>query len=241
VPKQGELDYVANMARLLNVDRAEVERSLLHKPYPYARRGFYLMDLGQIFRLLPEPPVRLLDVGCGSGWTSKMFALAGHEVVGLDVCADMIDLARRNCDGLNAAFFVQDYEESIDHGRFDCAVIYDALHHAIDERRLIQSLYTALKPGGTLITAEPGQGHADSEETLREAARWGTTEKDMPFSHQRQLMLAAGFLDVAQYARLSELPLVRIDESPAEQQLNVSALLTNTVSHGFTSIAVARR
>jgi hypothetical protein len=53
-------------------------------------------------------------------------------------------------------------------------------------------------------------------------------------------MLAAGVLDVAQYARLSELPLVRIDESPDEQQLNVSALFT-TPAHGFTSIVVARR
>ena len=241
MPIQGEIDYVANMARVLEVSAEEVERSLLNKPYPYSRRGFYLMDLGQIFRLLPEPPLKVLDLGCGSGWTSRMFALAGYQVVGLDVCGDMIDIARKNCAGLEATFFAQDYEQSIPGGPYDCAVIYDALHHAIDEGQLIRTVYSVLKPGGIFLTAEPGAGHATSPETMREAIRWGTTERDMPFSHQRTLMRAAGFRHVAQYARLSELPLIPIEGGDSEQQRNVSALLENTSKRGFTSIVVATR
>ena len=153
----------------------------------------------------------------------------------------MIEIARQNCAGLNAQFFVQDYETAIDCGYFDCSVIYDALHHAIDPGRLIRTVYGALNPGGIFVTAEPGAGHATNAETMREAERWRTTEKDMPFSLQQALMLDAGFRDVAQYARLSELPLTRIDGGIAEQWLNVDALLSNTAKRGFTSIVVARR
>ena len=243
MPKQGEIEYVANMATVLGVSRQEVEHFLLYKPYSVpSRRGCYLIDLGQIFRLLPEPPARLLDVGCGTGWTSKMFALAGFDVVGLDISADMIELARTNCRGAGSVdFLVRDYEMAIDCGTFQCAVIYDALHHAVDEHRIVKNVFDSLEPGGVFITAEPGRGHADHPDTRREAEKWGTTEKDMPFAHQKALMVAAGFKDVRQYIRLSEIPLIPLDETDGSQDQQISAVLYHTRDVGFTSICVARR
>ena len=40
--------------------------------------------------LLPAPPCRLLDAGCGTGWTSLFFARHRWEVVGCDIAPDMI-------------------------------------------------------------------------------------------------------------------------------------------------------
>ena len=41
---------------------------------------------------LPDPPARILDMGCGGGWTSIFFAKRGYEVVGQDISQDMIDV-----------------------------------------------------------------------------------------------------------------------------------------------------
>ncbi len=45
-------------------------------------------------RLLGEGPGRLLDVGCGTGAHTKAFAEHGWTVVGVDISADQLQLAR---------------------------------------------------------------------------------------------------------------------------------------------------
>ena len=43
-------------------------------------------------RLAPGDLV--IDVGCGPGWTIQWLAKLGHEVVGLDISAELLDIAR---------------------------------------------------------------------------------------------------------------------------------------------------
>jgi len=238
--KNDEINYVANMVEVLQVSVEEVRRSLRLKPFVDPRVGAYLIDMGQLFKLLPAPPLRLLDLGCGSGWTSRMFAAAGYDVTGLDLSPDMIQLAREDAgDRSNLQFLVHDYEESIDFGSFDVAVIYDALHHATEPGAVVRNVYRALRPGGIFVTAEPGAGHSKMEGSIEAMRRFGTTEKDMPYSYQCVLMKAAGFRQVVQYLRLSELPLAPFDESSGMQSAHFSALAHHTQSEGFTSFVTA--
>ena len=241
--KPAEIAYVEQMATVLKVESAEISRFLRGKPFTDERRAFYLMDMGQLLRLIPPPPLRVLDLGVGPGWTSRFLAQSGYEVLGLDICADMIDLARAGNEMVsNPAYAVRDYEDSIDDfGRFDVVTIYDALHHAVDESKVIHNAYRVLKAGGLFITAEPGAGHSTTETTRRDVARFGTTEKDMEFDRQLPIMKAAGFSDVRQYYRLSELPLERVDtaEGNKMQAQHLFALDHHTVKCGFTSIVVA--
>ena len=58
---------MANLAAALNISREKADRMLTGKPFNETRRGWYLMDIGQIMKLLPEPPQRLLDLGWGRG------------------------------------------------------------------------------------------------------------------------------------------------------------------------------
>jgi len=55
------------------------------------------------------------------------------------------------------------------------------------------------------------------------------------------MMVAAGFKDVRQYIRLSEIPLIPLDETDGSQDQQISAVLYHTRDVGFTSICVARR
>jgi SAM-dependent methyltransferase len=240
--KLNEIDYIDNISKIKGVSRTEVENYHLGKPFLDNRRGWYLMDLGQILKLLPGPPARLLDLGVGSGWTSKYLALSGYQVVGLDIADSMIRLAKSNCaDVKNVDFFVCDYEAEIDQGLFDCALIYDALHHATDEVSLLRNVYSSLKPGGSLVTAEPGRGHSQSDNTKQAVKDFGVTEKDMDFSLQKKLLQGVGFSQVRQFYRLSELSLEDISsEAGRNRQVDHFANLhALTLEAGLTSIVVA--
>ena len=187
--KQGEIDY------LKNIGDAEA-RSAYDKPFSGLTCSKNLVDLGLIMALLPAPPARLLDLGCGTGWTSAFFARRGYRVTGQDIAPDMIAFAERNrarYEAQNLDFVLSDYESLNFDEPFDCAVFYDSLHHALDERAALASVYRALRAGGVLITHEPGAGHSESAEAKRAMELYGVTERDMPPAHIREVCRSIGF------------------------------------------------
>jgi len=209
--KEDEINYPREIARHQNIDYDVVSDYLLRKPFSDVNCSSYLQDISQILSLMPQKPASVLDVGVGSGWTSDIFAQAGYDVVGIDISEDMIEIAKKR--NSKAKFFVSDYENNGIDGKFDVAVIYDALHHADSEKVVIQNIFDALKDGGVLITVEPGAGHSQTEGSVQAMANYGTTEKDMPFDHQRILMREVGFGAIDQYIRLSQLPLENISDT----------------------------
>jgi len=153
------------------------------KPFSDEYCGINLAAIGTIISLLPPPPARLLDMGCGAGWTSVFFAKRGYEVVGQDISQDMIRLSEENRarNSLENLSFVQgDYEDLTFSREFDCVVFFDSLHHSDDELLAIGSAYRALKPGGVLLTHEPGEGHAANPASIEAMQLYGVNERDMP-------------------------------------------------------------
>lgn len=150
-----------------------------HKPWSDAECGLYLMELGAMLGLMPERG-RLLDMGCGTGWTSVMFAKRGYDVVGTDLVPQAIAAGYqlKEKEGLeNLQFVAADYESLSFREEFDVVVFFDCLHHAVDEVSALQSAWRALKPDGICITSEPGLGHARRSAAVM--AEFGTTERDM--------------------------------------------------------------
>jgi SAM-dependent methyltransferase len=239
--KANEVDYIKKVAQTESFSADDFMDYLARKPFSDVRCGEYLMDIAEVMRLLPAPPARLLDVGVGSGWTSELFATRGYEVLGLDISPDMIALANRRArPGLS--FQVCDYETGSVPTGFDIAVIYDSLHHAEDESMVIKNIFAALNDGGILVTVEPGAGHSTTQDSIAVMKKYGTTEKDMPWSLQQKLMRTAGFGSVEQYLRLTQLPLTEIStaDGSLEQVWHALSLAYET-STGLTSIAVARK
>ncbi len=208
--KQGEIDYVAGIGEV----GAEHARG---KPFTAPDCGRLLSDLGGIFMVLPPAPARLLDLGCGSGWTSVFFARRGYQVTGQDIAPDMIALAERNRaeSGVgNLDFLVSDYESLRFAGEFDAAVFYDALHHAEDPVQALAGAWRALKPGGVLVTIEPGVGHAEAEHSKAAVTAFGVTERDMPPRDIVRLGRAAGFRSARVYPTPKMLAMIQY-EMPA--------------------------
>lgn len=239
--KRDEREFPDRLADVLGVPQADVRRYLLEKPFADSLRSRYFIDFGQIVGLLPATG-RVLDLGAGSGWTSRFLARCGYEVVGMDISETMIAHAIEASPGIpGVSFAALDYELPFPQlGMFDAALIYDALHHAEDEAAVIDNVFNALRPGGLFITAEPGLGHAAHATSIEAVQRFGVTEKDMDCAHQRELMLAAGFAQVRCYPRLSELSIVDVSkDSGADQRVHLEGLVFNTVNMGISSIVAA--
>jgi ubiquinone/menaquinone biosynthesis C-methylase UbiE len=197
--KRGEIDYIKNIGN-------EGANHALNKPYSDKKCGLYLIDIGSIIHLLPSLPAKLLDMGCGTGWTSILFAKKGYTVTGQDISDDMIELANRNKgkENLPNLGFRKGYFETINSTEnYDCVVFYDSLHHAEDERAALTVAYKSLKKDGILITLEPGGGHSKANISIDVSKKYGVAEKDMPPYYIIKIGKEIGFKRFKVYSRYS--------------------------------------
>ncbi len=110
-----------------------------------ARVGFYLGQLGDLAGR------RVLDAGCGGGLVAKALADAGAEVVGLDLSAGSLRVARRAV-GPRLVPAVGSLERlPFAAGAFDAGVAADVLEHVPDLPAAARELARVLRPGGSLV------------------------------------------------------------------------------------------
>lgn len=186
MPKQAEIDYPTLL-------EAQERLHAAHKPFSDEQRGRHLQQFGLVLDLLPEPPARVLDMGCGTGWTTEFLAKSGYDAVGLDISPEMIALGAGLPSRRDLELVVGDFERVGDLGRFDAVVFFDSLHHAEDERAALEAAFDALDHGGVVVLSEPGLGHHLSPDSVRAVERFGVTEKEMPSTHVIELALRIGF------------------------------------------------
>jgi trans-aconitate 2-methyltransferase len=112
----------------------------------------------------------LLDIGCGDGKISALLAeaLPTGKVLGVDVSAEMIDLASRRFipgDHPNLTFQRMDACRIELPRTFDVAFSTAALHWVEDHRAVLRGVRACLRPGGRILFQMGGRGNA--EEMLR--------------------------------------------------------------------------
>jgi len=100
-------------------------------------------------RLSVDPPARVADVACGSGWSSISIALAYAKVSveGIDLDQASIDHAQRNLAGSDVEdrvrFHCRDAADAAFAERFDLVTIFEALHdmpRPVDVLRTIRGM-----------------------------------------------------------------------------------------------------
>jgi SAM-dependent methyltransferase len=188
-PKAGERTYYAKIG----------SEGLAHagsKPFSDQRCGRYLADMGAILEMIGPPPCMILDLGCGTGWTSRLLARRGHSVTGIDIAPEAIAMARAMAEDeeiSNVEFMVSDYEMAVVDAKYHYVLFYDSLHHAEDEHAALQVAFTALKPGGAVLAFEPGHGHCREARSRLAVEKFGVHEKDMPPSKIASVGKAIGF------------------------------------------------
>ena len=187
MPRAGELSYYER------IGEAGRQHSL-GKPFSDDECGLYLMRAGALFGLLPPPPARVLDCGCGTGWLAYFLAQRGYDVVAVDVAPDAVALAQAHPlfrGDRSPRFLVADSEALAFTSEFDAVVFFDSLHHALDERKALAGAFRALRPGGVCVVLEPGRGHARKSREFD--ATYDVTDRDMPPSRVCRAARAVGF------------------------------------------------
>ena len=98
--------------------------------------------------LLPPPPARILEAGCGRGALAAALAGTGYDVTGVDRNADMAAAARaRGVTTIHA-----DVREVA--GEYDVVLFTRSLHHADDLDAVLSHAAKLLAPGGQIIIEE---------------------------------------------------------------------------------------
>ena len=102
----------------------------------YESRSKYIKAL---FAKFGKKPSLLLDLACGTGKFSRIFAKDGIEVIGVDSSEEMLSIAKETAEeeGLNILFLCQEADELDLYGTVDGAVcLMDSVNHITDKQTL---------------------------------------------------------------------------------------------------------
>lgn len=100
---------------------------------------------------------RALDAGCGSGRQAVALAERFDDVVGVDVSAPLIEIARTRSHP-RVAYVVADLCDYADTEGFDLVYSASALHHVADYPAALRHLRSLLRPGGTAVLVDNVSG-----------------------------------------------------------------------------------
>lgn len=98
------------------------------------------------------PVGTLLDVGCGSGWSTTAFAQRGYDATGLDLNAAAFepepdDRCRFREGSATELPFASE--------SFDCVVSYQCLEHVPNPEQALREMARVCKPGGVVAIVGP--------------------------------------------------------------------------------------
>jgi SAM-dependent methyltransferase len=109
-------------------------------------------DIESYLRLAGDTPIRVLDLGCGTGVLAVDLAERGHLVTGLDPAAAMLEIARRRPGGQGVRWIEADARRFALDERFDLAVMtghaFQVFLEAEDLDAVMGAVRDHLAPGG---------------------------------------------------------------------------------------------
>lgn len=110
----------------------------------------------QDYCLTQNDPLRLMDVGCGTGTLLKRAQKLGFAVEGVEICEP---LARDTAKQIGCPV----HEEvlsgvTFDKKHFDVITLYDVIEHLQEPLRDLSVVYDILNPGGVLFILCPNEG-----------------------------------------------------------------------------------
>jgi len=101
------------------------------------------------------PGMSALEVGCGTGMFTEMFAKSGAKLIAVDISPDLLKKARERNLPPDRVLFVEKRIEDFDiDGSFDAVIGSSVLHH-LDIEAALKKIYSLLKPGGFMCFTEP--------------------------------------------------------------------------------------
>lgn len=110
-------------------------------------------------------PLRILDLGCGTGLGSLGFMEGGHLVTGIDISPKMLEQAQKHpfekliCQSLESPFPFEDQT-------FDAAIMLGVMEFIQDPQRLFREVRRVLRPKGLFGMTVPKKLSKDAEQEI---------------------------------------------------------------------------
>ena len=118
-----------------------------------------------LLQFLPftRKPMKLIDIGCGTGAFTLVSAARGYNSLGISWdernLLEAVKCAKNQNLGQSAKFEIRDIRKLAQYkkprNKFDIFVNFENMEHIIDDRKLTRDVYNILKPGGMLIFSAP--------------------------------------------------------------------------------------
>ena len=101
---------------------------------------------------------RVLDIGCGTGWTAKeLIDKKGCEVIGVEPNELRAEVARSNGIQVHAGYLEDLRIEETD--LFDVVLFGDVLEHLSNPLSILCDAKKYLRPGGCVVVSVPNVAH----------------------------------------------------------------------------------
>lgn len=124
--------------------------------------------LTEIQKCLPKRNLKILDVGCGSGFFTILLSKQGHDVIGTDLTPDMIEKSRELAkeEQVECKFEIMDAENlKFQDQTFDVVISRNLTWTLPDAARAYEEWYRVLKKGGILLNFDANYGAYDATDT----------------------------------------------------------------------------
>ena len=153
----------------------------------------------QAIELMRVPAdARVLDVGCGSGWATRLLAesAVNGRVTGIDISDEMIAMARETSRSFGKVEFQVASAENLPfaNGEFTHAFSMESLYYYANIPAALKEIHRVLQPGGLFVTV------IDLYEENKPSHQWVDQLKVpvqlLSVSAYRSLFSAAGFTNI---------------------------------------------
>lgn len=100
----------------------------------------------------------VLDLGCGSGYGTKILSGSAKKVLAIDISKDTIDFAKNNFGNENIEFKCANvFETGVNNNSVDVVVCFEVLEHVETPDLLLTEIKRVLKEDGLLIISTPNK------------------------------------------------------------------------------------
>lgn len=218
--KQAEKRYLARSGSL-EWERAKPFAPAGHDMVAEAARLIHEFGVA-LSCLAPAAGERVLDLGAGACWTTEWLCRLHVRAIAVDIATDMLRVgAERSPRPLRVAGDL----EALPFARhaFDHAVCLNAYHHLPNGPAALRELVRVVRPGGRVVFAEPGRGHAETATSRTAVDEFGVLEQEVLVSQFTDDCRRAGFADVRLVPVAYVIPWYNIDRERWRQWETLSA------------------